>query len=344
MKKKTNDSILVIGDLHFKERLSYADYISDGRIKEKEEILNFITKSSADCGHIVLLGDCFDNKNPAANTVKEFVSFIESFGKKEVYIISGNHSKKGDGTTALDFLKEIKDKANWHIFSKPGRMEIAGLNVDFLPYMLFIELGVETSEEASKKIIKDLEGGDILFTHHSITGTAFNGIKTDDLKEIVLPRESLEKKYELVAAGHIHKPQQYGKILVAGNVFTTEVGETEKFVYKINKDLEIKKLKVPAREIHKLENPTPLQITKLPKDSIVKIIVTDKKVDLDELAVVAAGLDAYLIVEDYPDTRKKAHIEEGSFDFSTEALLKLYAEEKSVDLEKLLRGLNIING
>ena len=46
-KKITTKSskILVIGDLHLKENLSYSEYVADQRIPEKKEILNFITAS-----------------------------------------------------------------------------------------------------------------------------------------------------------------------------------------------------------------------------------------------------------------------------------------------------------
>ena len=52
---------------------------------------------------------------------------------------------------------------------------------------------------------------------------------------------------------------------------------------KINNDLSIEKIKVPAREIHKLINPTTDQLTKIPKNSIVKVIITDKNTNIDEI-------------------------------------------------------------
>ena len=343
METKDNNLIGVIGDLHFRESLSYADHVSDRRVDERRKVLNFIVDSFKDCSHIVLLGDCFDNRNPQAEVVKDFVNFIEMFGDKNIYIISGNHSKKGNGTTAIDFLKEIKGKENWHIYTKFGSAKIGLYDVDFLPYMLHSELEVDNRDDAIDKIMKSVKGGDIIFAHHSISGTSFNGIKTDTLNEIVLPKDKLEKKYGLVVAGHIHAPQQVGRTLISGNIFTTEVGETEKFIWKIKNDLGVEKIKIPQRGIYKLENPTLKQITDLPKDSIAKIIVTDKSLDIHSLKVVADGLDAYLLIEDYPSSRKKMHIKEGAMGFSIEALLKLYAKERNVDEGKLLKGLSLIN-
>jgi DNA repair exonuclease SbcCD nuclease subunit len=347
----------VIGDMHMKDDLSYADNISDRRVSEKKSILDFIVESFKDCDHVVFLGDNFNSRNNSSETNREFVEFLERFNDKHLYIISGNHEKKGNGKTAIDFLGEIK-KSNWHIFTKPGTVTLGiknpsvgvstakkeNLKLDFLPYMLNQELEVENTEEAVKKIIKNLEGGDILFAHHAISGTVFNGILTDTLKEIVLPEYDLKDEYKLIVAGHIHVPCQYGKILITGNVFTTEVGDKEKFIYKINTDLEIEKIKVPARPIGKIENPTEEQLSSIPNNAIVKVILTDKKVNLETLKEQLSRFDASLIIEDYPNERVKAHIEEGAFDFSIEAVLKLYAEQKKIDHEKLLKGLQLING
>jgi len=332
----------VIGDMHLKDSLSYSDYISDHRIAEKEAVLNFIVESFGDCDHVVLMGDNLNSKNNSSETNRQLVAFIERFKEKEIYILSGNHEKKGDGKTAIDFLKEV-NKPNWNIFTKPETVSVNGKNFDFLPFMLNSELKVENSEEASSKIVKELIGGDILFAHHSITGTTFNGIKTESFKEAVLNKEELEKKYKLVVAGHIHEYQQVDNTLITGSLFTSEVGEIEKFIYKINDDLTIEKLKVPCREIYKIFNPSIEQLLKIPKNAIIKAIITNKEVDIEKLKKELSMFDASLIIESYPDERVKAHIEEGAFDFSLESLLKLYSDEKKIDYPKLIKGLELIN-
>jgi DNA repair exonuclease SbcCD nuclease subunit len=291
------------------------------------------------------MGDNFNSKNNSSETNREFVKFIENFGRKEIYIISGNHEKKGDGKTAIDFLGEVK-KSNWHIYTGPGTESFSGVKLDFLPYMLNSELEVETTEEAVRVIMDDLEGGDILFTHHAISGTTFNGIKTESLHEVVLPKEELEQKYKFVVAGHIHTPQLVDNTLITGSLFTSDVGETEKFIYKISVDnvkWDVEKLKVPCREIHKIENPSTEQLLSIPKSAIIKAIITNKTVDIEKLKEELSRFDASLIIEDYPDERIKAHIEDGAFDFNIETLLKLYADEKNVDYPKLLKALNIVN-
>ena len=336
--------ILAIGDMHFKDNQSYADYIEDGRVSEKKEVLDFIVASASDCDHVVLLGDNFNSKNNSSETNRAFVEFIERFGSKQTYIISGNHEKKGNGKTAIDFLGEIHNP-NWHIFTRPGTVTVGKTRLDFLPFMLASELGVETPEEASAVMLEGMTGGGILFTHHAITGTTFNGIKTDTLREPVLSKVKFEKKYEMIVAGHIHVPQQYGKVLITGSVFTSEVGETEKYIWKIETDdMTVEKLTVPQRGIVKLTDPTEEELDDLPSNWIVKTIVTNKKTNVADLKFLLSRFHASLIIEDYPDERKKVAIEkDAAFDFSIEALLKLYSEAKGVELEKLLAGLQLIS-
>ena len=217
-------------------------------------------------------------------------------------------------------------------------------NIDILPYMVNSELDVDNHEDATKKIMKGLGGGDILFAHHCISGTTFNGMKTDILKEVVLPKEKLEKKYKLIVAGHIHSPSQYDNVLITGNVFTSEVGEIERFIYKIKNDLSIEKILLPGRQIHKLNwaEDSDKVFGGLPKNSIVKCIVDVKGTDIDLVKETLKRFDASLIIENYPNERKKVVIKEGAFDFSVEGLLKLYSEEKKVSYEQLLEGLQLI--
>jgi len=334
--------MLIIGDMHLRDSLPYSEYIDGGRKKEKDEILEFIVNQSLECDCVVFLGDFFNSKNNSSEVNKQAVEFLEKF-TNDVYIISGNHSKKGDGTTALDFLKEVKNK-NWHIYTKIESTVIYGKEVCFLPNMLNSELGVCNRDEATDEILKRIGTGDILFVHHAISGTTFNGIKTEILSEVVLPREVLEKSFRLVVGGHIHDPQEVGKTLIAGGVFTSTVGEIERFIWKIDDDLSIEKIKLPCREIHKVENPTIESLGKIKRNSIVKVVLTKKdEIDIEDLKKELSKFDAYLLVENYPNKRKKAHIEEGAFDFSLSALLKLYSDEKKIDYNKLIKGLELIN-
>ena len=340
MNKK--NKILVIGDTHFRDFLSYSSNIKDGRDSEKKEILDFILESSKDCDHVIFLGDFFNSRNNSSEVNRQAVEFLEKFKNKEIYVINGNHCKKGDGKTAIDFLQEIKH-SNWHIFTKPQDVKVDDLKISFLPYMLKSELGTENDEQSTDKIVKDLPGGDILFAHYSISDTTFNGLSTNALKEVVLPKAELEKKYKLIVAGHIHEPQQYDKVVLAGSLFSNTINEIEKFIWKVDENFIVEKIKVPCREIHGIENPTMEQLQKIPKSSIIKATVSDKKISIEELKNELSKFDASILIENYHNTRKKVHIEDSTaFDFSIENLLKMYSESKNIDLKQLLYGLELI--
>lgn len=328
----------VIGDLHFKEELSYADLFQDRRENEKNKVLDHIVNSLIDCDQIVFLGDQLNSKNNMSEVIKNFISFVERFGKKEIYIISGNHEKKGDGTTAIDFMREV-NKPNWHIITKPCEEKIEGLSVSFLPYMNKFEMKTEDNSESTKKIVKGLGGGDILFHHHSVSGTKTeSGMVTDFFNEPVLPKAVIEKKYKLIVGGHIHKYQKQGKTIVSGSIFTNEVNESNKYILKIDKDLKVENIALPGRQIYGLKDPQVSDLKKISGGSIVKVVITDKKIDKEELEKEMARFDAYVLLEQYPNERKKIYADSGVIDFSVENLLSLYAKERGIDVNLLMEA------
>lgn len=83
-------------------------------------------------------------------------------------------------------------------------------------------------------------------------------------------------------------------------------------------------------------------MTKIEKSSIVKVVITDKKRDLDKLRVLLSSFDAFLLIEKYPNHRTKTHFEEGALDLNIENLLKIYSEGKKVDLSSLIKGWELI--
>lgn len=341
---KKEGKILVIGDAHFKDNLSYSEYVSDQRIPEKKAILDFIVASASDCHSVVFMGDNMNSKNNSAESIREFTEFVERFNNKDVYIILGNHEKRGNGKSALDFMMEI-NKPNWHVMSVPTTKTIEGEKVSFLPYMSRVELGANTDEEATQTIMRGLEGGTFLFAHHVISDTMGNayGMSTNEFKEVILPKDEVERRYKLVVAGHIHVPQQKGRTIITGSVFTHDTGEKEKFIWKLGtKTQSVEKIKLPCREIHKLENPTHEQLEKIDPSSIVKVVITVKGLEIEVLKKYLSRFDAFLLLEQYPSERTKVHFEEGALDLTVPSLLKIYAEQKGIDLDKLMEGYSMI--
>lgn len=342
------NKILVVGDLHLKSARGYADVIADRREPEEKEILDFIVGQSEGCDHIVFLGDELNSKNNPSEVVRKFTAFLERFENKTIWITVGNHNKSADGTTALDYLKEIKNK-KWNIITNTVE-EFEDLI--FVPYFSKVEMEEETSANATQAIIDMLAtrlAQGILFCHLSISGSATNsGAMTDLFDEIVLPRKKLEKMYKLVFAGHIHNPEKRDNIVVAGSIFNDEVGELRKYIWKVDKEYNVEQIPLPGRSIYKIENPTFEELVLIPvKNTIAKVVFT-QKIDEEKMEKIKEQLrkfDAYTLLEQYPKERRQFSELKGAkniLDLDMPSLLKIYAEQSGKDYEKLLRGWQLI--
>jgi len=68
----------ILPDLHLKENLSYADFISDARVSEKKEILDFIVKTFEPCDTIIMIGDQLDGINNLSSVNTGFCSICRT--------------------------------------------------------------------------------------------------------------------------------------------------------------------------------------------------------------------------------------------------------------------------
>jgi len=332
---------IIIGDMHLKEKMGYADFVEDGRKKEKSQIFKQIKKLSSDCDRIVFLGDQLNGRNNPSEVIREFVEFVESLGSKDIYIIAGNHEKTGDGKSAIDFMKEVKKK-NWNIVTN----EI--LNVDgdvFCPYFYKGELGANSHEEAINILMEKLPGGGTLFIHHAVSGYKFKNISTDTLNEIVLPRTEIKKRFKNTFCGHIHTPghDKKNNIIYVGSVFTNEVNEEEKFIY-LMEDGELTQVPLVGRPIIKLEDPSEEEIKSYPKNAIIKVILSKKiKEDaLNDYKKILSNFDGSILVEDFKVERKAIKFDDDELNLNIDNLIKIYSENRKIDLNKLQKGYDLI--
>ena len=340
--------ILIFTDTHLREKLAYSDKFADGRESERKEVFALLHAQAKACDKVVICGDVLNARTNSPETLRMLVAFLEGFGSKELVVLSGNHSKSADGRSALDFLKEVKGHNNWTIVTNSV---IANGDCAYSPYFYRHEYGVDTNEEASAKLVADLQiaqntGARFLFTHNSIAGTRVNGSQmTDDLREIVLPKESLAG-FKKVFAGHIHKRQSYANIEVVGNVFTNEIGETNDkvaLIYDTEKDA-IEEVKLPVRRLDKV-----VEGLKDGKDvgkpfGFAKIVLNKKhtEAELKEIKANAEkNYEAYVIVEDLPRERAKSD-EVSDVVLSPETLLDLYCKERGVDRKEIKEAWDLI--
>lgn len=339
----------IIGDLHFKEKLGYADFVSGQRKAEKDALLKSIAKKFQNHHLVVLLGDNLNSKNNPSSVIKDFVGFLSEFNVPLV-ILAGNHEKYGDGRSAIDFLEHI-DNPWTPVIRGPQSIEIKNRRLHFLPYMSKVELMAKDNDEARLKIQQSLEvlpKSDILFAHHAFSGIMEKGVDVSTFNEPILDRDWLKEHYKQVVIGHIHTPKEESGFLTAGSIFCNEVGEIEKFIWALNVDDDNGSMKVerhPLKQlgIKKIQNPTQEDLEGLdPKKYIIKAEITDRSLDIATIKKQLKRFAGSVIVERYPNERVSVKADSDIADYSVESLLGLYAKAKKVDLKLLLKGYELI--
>ena len=331
--------VLIVGDQHFKVEMPYAAAFSDGRRGEWISVLETIHKTAKKCDAVVLMGDNLNTRHNHSTVIKDFIDFLKGFGDKPIHILVGNHEKYGE-SSALDFLEKIK-YPNWNVYTSiTNGVDIGRRAASFVPYLTPSMLGVANNKTGATKAIKELTGGDYVFLHQGITGAKTSGGLVDLFNEIVISKAALEKKYNFIASGHIHKAQKLSdKTLMTGSIKTMEVGEHEKFIWILDTDdHSVKEVPLPVRGIYGVSGVD----VKPPKNSIVKCTVTDPKTDIEHVKTWLSQFDAGILVEKYPRERRKVHFEKGGFDLSLDNLVKVFAKTRGIEHNDLKDGLDII--
>lgn len=342
--------ILAIGDLHFKESLGYAEFVSDRRIAEREAVYDTLVKAAEDCDLVVMMGDQLNGRSNHADTLKRFVGFLERFGDKPLRLLVGNHCRWSTGASAMDFLKEIKGK-NWRVISQVETEMIDGNKLVYLPYFTGPEVMDEEHRDwasASARLMDRLPSGDMLFAHHAISKTFSDGIPTESFDEVLLSMDVLLSKYKTSVAGHIHSRGVYadGRVVLTGSSFTDCVGEESKSAWKFSigagmTQASFVEVPLPVRPIIKLENPSAETLAKIPANAIVKMMVTEPTYNPEPAKKVLAALDGHVVVEQIAKERvKEPQLE--SMELNVDNLLRAYARQRGVDVARLMQGFALI--
>lgn len=336
----------LVGDTHLKDRLGYADYVSDKRIPERQAVLDQIADLFKGYDMVVLMGDNFDSRNNSSETIKDFVKFAQSI-KAPLAILAGNHEKSGNGKSALDFIEELDN--DWVTAIRgPKMVDVKGIHLVLLPYMSRTEMKCQDNRSAAQAIQGSLPEGDILLAHQAFTGYGFKGVLTDDFNEPVLDKAWLAERYEKVAIGHVHEGGNNGKFLVTGSVFCNEVGDEEKSVWTLLVDEKTRATEVVAhvldqRGVRKIKDPEPKDIENLtPADWIIKAEITKRGTDVESVKRMLRPFAGSIVVERYPNERMTVKTDSDILDYSVENMLKMYAEAKNLNPDILLTGYALI--
>lgn len=347
--------ILVIGDPHFRFELPYASAIEDGRRGEWDEVLRAIQEKAKECDAVVLLGDNLNTRHNHSSVIKDFVSFLEGLGDKEVHIIAGNHERYGKNT-AIDFLQEMTQKTGWHIYTNEvSNTTVAGVKTTVVPFLTPGIVGAKDLEEAHHVVSAHMEPGKLCFLHHGISGASVKGHMVDTFREIIFSADELAAKYSLSIAGHIHErqwvaPKAYpNKLLHLGSMFTSEVGEHKKYMAVVTVEddtVETEFCELPVRGIYGLNIREGEAVDNIPDHSIVKAVILDEGLRplKDHIRARFSNADGVILIEQYSKERKKVSVEDGAkLSFTIPELIELYATSRNVSAAQLIRALTMID-
>jgi hypothetical protein len=266
------------------------------------------------------------------------VSFLERFGDKQVYLLGGNHDSDASGRCALDFIREISDKP-WTVVHG----EVKTVNgICMIPYFRRSQFGVDTDAEVVGKVMAEIPSDTrVAVLHHAIAGTkTASGQMTDMFGEPVFDASTLltmESRPRVLGA-HIHFPQDKGRLQIIGSWMCQDVGETEdKRVLRWDSATdEMESIVLPGRKLLKLVDPDEETLKSLVGYYGLIKVVTDRP------EIVPKGLAEAVQVHEKPKEARRTIYQVD--DYSPEALIKVYAAARGLDLAKLERGWKLIAG
>ncbi len=216
--------LIHLSDLHLGKRLNEFSLIEDQKYI-LTKIINVIDDEKPDA--ILIAGDIYDKSVPSAEAVELFDDFVVRLAKRslQVFVISGNH----DSAERLAFGNRLMDRSGIH-FSPVYNGEIMPLTLSdeygevkiyMLPFIkpahvrrFYPEETVETYTDAIRIAIGNMQvPGDsrnILITHQFVTGASRTESEEISVGGSDNVDASVFDKFDYVALGHIHRPQNVG--------------------------------------------------------------------------------------------------------------------------------------
>ncbi|MEE0859340.1 MAG: exonuclease SbcCD subunit D [Acutalibacteraceae bacterium] len=213
-----------LSDLHLGKRVN-----EFSMIEEQEyilaQIINIIDKEKPQA--VLLAGDIYDKSVPSAEAVQLFDDFLCKLAKRklEVFVISGNH----DSAERIAFGSRIMDNSGIHMSPVyNGNVCPISLKDDFgtvdfymLPFIkpshvrrFYPDEEITTYTDAVRCAVDNMNintnNRNIIITHQFVTGAS-----TCESEEISVGGTdnvdvSVFDKFDYVALGHIHGPQNIG--------------------------------------------------------------------------------------------------------------------------------------
>jgi len=224
---------LHLGDLHLGKYLADFDLLDDQRYI-LDQILELIEKESVDA--VLIAGDVYDRANPNENAISLLDWFLNELSSMDVqvFLISGNH----DSDDRLNYGSWVFEKQKIYISSVfNGSLVHRGIKIGdvaaevyMLPFVKASQVrhfydedeNIKTYEDAVRTVIDhadiDESKVNILIAHQFVSGRGEDpslggseSVATQNVGTIEKISADVFDKFDYVALGHIHSPQQVGR-------------------------------------------------------------------------------------------------------------------------------------
>lgn len=227
--------LVVRGDVHL-------DLVSDGlpRLEEQVRVLKATVEVVREVGADVFvdLGDLFNSPRPSPAAYGAAIEYLRDLDEIEglrSFVLAGNHDKPTRGATnALTPLRGLYESVE--VVERPLVVEIDPVLL-LLPFVTEAEARksgyASAYDELTEVALEALEALEVepdrvvAFSHLEVAGA----VLADDerlqrdvgtgIPEVVLESDRVER----VFAGHVHKFQTVGKVVVVGSALHVDFGE-----------------------------------------------------------------------------------------------------------------------
>lgn len=224
-RKKRIMKLIHLSDLHLGKKVNEFSMLEDQKFI-LEQIVDMIEKENP--VGVIIAGDIYDKPVPSIEAVQLFDEFLVTLSNHniKVFIISGNH----DSPERISFGSRLIKQSG--IYMAPvfqGQIEPIILNDEYgevhiflLPFIkpnsirkYFSEEKIETYTEALQLVIGHMEIQDqarnILVAHQFVTGASRCESEEISVGGTDNVDYTIFQKFDYVALGHIHNPQQVQK-------------------------------------------------------------------------------------------------------------------------------------
>jgi DNA repair exonuclease SbcCD nuclease subunit len=217
---------LVFSDLHIHKHKKSVDRL-DHCLETLEWV--FATASLNSCEYIFFLGDLFHDRSNIDvmvmyKTSEIFQRYFLNDPPFNLYLLVGNHDMYHREKWDIHSVKPFGAMPNVHVIDSPRSINIAGLDIDFLPHM-----------ENPIKEINNLKKNNhpLLLAHLAVDGAFYNplyGTKSDVVvetdNEMVRVTPDLFDSWQMTLLGHYHNAQHLNdKVEYLGSPLELTFGE-----------------------------------------------------------------------------------------------------------------------